>query len=91
MALKRASVQMFSTRTPVSGWRGAVLLGMFLAIVIGLPEARALLIKGVLGGIVIGVFLILIRHHPGPWLPRRGTPIVLFAPDQRPVAARGTT
>ena len=50
----------------------------FLAIVAGLPQARALLATGIAGGVVIGGLLILLRHHLGSGGPRRGTPIVLF-------------
>ena len=80
MAVKRAFLRMFSTPIPVSGWRGAVWLGVAAAIFLALPEARALVITGFLGGIVIAAFLILIRHR-GASGPRRGTPIVLFPRD----------
>jgi hypothetical protein len=59
----------------LKGWRGLPVLGTFLAILIALPQARALLTTGLLGGVVIGVCLILVRHQSGP---RRGTPITLF-------------
>ena len=61
----------------LSGWRGFLWLGAFVVIGAALPQARALLTAGVLGGIVLGVLLILIRHS-GPPRTRRGTPIVLF-------------
>lgn len=66
-----------------SGWRGFMWLAAVAVIVAALPEARALLSAGVLGGIVLGVGLILMRQQGGPPRPRRGTPIVLFP---RPVS-----
>ena len=67
----------------MSGWRGWLNLLGLVAILAALPEARALLGAGMLGGIVLGVALILIRHNARPSGPRRGTPIVLFP---RPVS-----
>ena len=77
MTVRRAFVRLYSTPIPVSGWRGVVWLGVAAAIFLALPEARALVTAGFLGGIVIAAFLILIRHR-GSSGPRRGTPIVLF-------------
>jgi hypothetical protein len=77
MTVKRAFVRVFSTPIPVSGWRGIVWLAIAVAIFLALPEARALVTVGFLGGVVIAGFLILIRHR-GSSGPRRGTPIVLF-------------
>jgi len=54
------------------------MFGAFVVILASLPQARALLTYGMLGGIVIGAALILARHPVGPSGPRRGTPIVLF-------------
>lgn len=76
----RASVRIYSTPIPVSGWRGHVWLAIAALIFAALPEARALVTTGFLGGVVIAAFLILIRHHGGASGPRRGTPIVLFQP-----------
>ena len=73
----RAFLRLFSTRLS-RGWRSAPMLGLFVLILAGLPQARALLTAGILGGIVIGAALILARHPVGPPGPRRGTPIVLF-------------
>lgn len=67
----------------MSGWRGFLWIAALLMIVVALPQARALLTAGVLGGVVLGAFLILIRQQPGTPRPRRGTPIVLFP---RPVS-----
>ena len=67
----------------IRGWRGWLRLLSFVALLAALPEARALLTAGMLGGIVLGAGLILIRHQAGPRGPRRGTPIVLFP---RPVS-----
>lgn len=84
MSEPRAFVRISSTPISVSGWRGAALLGLVAGIVVVLPEARALVTAGILGGIVIAAFLILLRHGTGSG-PRRGTPIVLFRRD--PAAA----
>ena len=70
----RAFLRQFSTRLS-RGWRGAPMMGLFVLILAGLPQARALLTAGIL---VIGAMLILARHPIGPPGPRRGTPIVLF-------------
>ena len=76
----------------LTGWRGLLLLAVLAAILIALPQARVLLTIGMSGGVVLGAFLILLRHQSGPRGPRRGTPIVLFP---RPVAPppyfRGTS
>ena len=66
------------------GWRSLLVIAVFGAIVVALPQARALLTTGLLGGVVIGIVLILARQQPGP---RRGTPITLFP---RPVPANVT-
>ena len=63
-------------------WRGLPLLFVFLVILVALPQARMLLLTGFLGGLVIGVFLIVSRHQPGP---RRGTPITTLFPRPVPV------
>ena len=75
----RKSLNPFS----MSGWRGFLWIAALVVIVVALPQARALLTAGVLGGVVLGAFLILIRQQPGTPRPRRGTPIVLFP---RPVS-----
>jgi hypothetical protein len=59
-------------------------IAVFVAILAALPQARALLTTGLLGGVVLGICLILARHQPGP---RRGTPITLFP---RPVSVNVT-
>ena len=86
MTLKRAFVKVYSTPIPMSGWRGSVWLLVGAAIFIALPEARALVIAGLLGGVVIAGVLIYIRRGRGASGPGRGTPIVLFRPE--PVATR---
>jgi hypothetical protein len=75
----RASVRFYSTPLSLSGWRGHIWLAIAALIFAALPEARALVTAGFLGGVVIAGFLILIRHG-GSSGPRRGTPIVLFQP-----------
>ena len=80
MAVKRAFFRGTLTPISVNGWRGRVWLGIALAIFLALPEARALVTTGFLGGIVIAAFLILIRHRRSSG-PGRGTPIVLFPRD----------
>ena len=75
----------------LTGWRALVALTVLVAIVLALPQARALLTVGMLGGVVLGALLILIRHQP-PRGPRRGTPIVLFPrPVSPPPYFRGTS
>ena len=83
MAELRSVLRQSLTGSSMKGWRGSVLLAAFAVILVALPEARALLTAGILGGTVLGVFLILIRQQAGPPRPRRGTPIVLFP---RPVS-----
>ena len=56
-------------------WRGLLPLLLFVAILVAVPQARALLTTGILGGLVIGISLILVRQQSGP---SRGTPITLF-------------
>ena len=75
MADLLAGLRVYHTRLNLGGPRGLPLLAIFVAKVVGLPPARALLTAGLLGGVVIGVMLILARQQPGP---RRGTPITLF-------------
>jgi hypothetical protein len=82
----RAFLKMYSTPLSLTGWRGVPLLLVAAAIVVALPQARALVALGMLGGVVIGAFLILIRHQFPSNGPRRGTPIVLF-----PRAAEAST
>ena len=76
--MSRAFLKLYSTRLSFGGWRSAPMLGIFVLILAGLPQARALLTAGLLGGIVIGAALILARHPVKPSGPRRGSPIVLF-------------
>jgi len=73
-----AFLRLFSTRLPMTGWRGVPWIGIAIAIVVALPQARALIAVGLGGGVVLGAVLILIRHQGGPSGPRRGTPITLF-------------
>lgn len=73
----RAFLRRHSTPAPMTGWRSALLLAFLAAILLVVPQARALITAGLLGGVVIGALLILIRHQSGSG-PRRGTPIVLF-------------
>ena len=78
MAELRSVLRRSLTRSSMNGWRGLIVLAAFAVILVALPQARALLTAGILGGVVLGVFLILIRQQAGPPRPRRGTPIVLF-------------
>jgi len=75
--MSSAFLRLLSKRLSFNGWRSAPMVGVFVLILASLPQARALLTAGILGGIVIGAALIVARHpiNPGP---RRGTPIVLF-------------
>ena len=79
-----AGLRVYQARIRIGGWRGLPLIAVFVGILVTLPQARALLTTGFLGGVVIGIFLILARQQPGP---RRGTPITLFP---RPVSANVT-
>ena len=76
MANLRAILRRNLNPQAMSGWRGLLWLVAVTAIVIALPQARALMALGVAGGTVLGAFLILIRQRR-PGRPR-GTPIVLF-------------
>lgn len=73
----RAFIKLYSASLDMSGWRGVPWLLVVLAITIALPEARAIMVTGFMGGVIIGGFLIAVRHKYGSG-PRRGTPIVLF-------------
>ena len=79
----RSVLRRSMTRSSMKGWHGIILVVAFAVILVALPQARALLTAGIAGGIVLGVFLILIRQQAGTPRPRRGTPIVLFP---RPVS-----
>ena len=74
----RVFVRQHAQPPSMSGWRGAFWLGAAVVILVALPQARVLIAAGLAGGVVIGAFLILIRHQGGPSQPRRGTPITLF-------------
>jgi hypothetical protein len=74
----RAFLERYSNPGSMRGWRSVPLLVVLALILIALPHARALLAAGLAGGVVIGAFLILIRHQSGSGGPRRGTPVVLF-------------
>jgi hypothetical protein len=73
-----AFLRLYSTPLSITGWRGVPLLGVAAAITVALPQARAILVAGFSGGIVIGAALIIARHQFRSSGPRRGTPIVLF-------------
>lgn len=92
MAELRAFLRLDSTpETPSrwNRWRGLGMVLLLALILIALPEARALLTAGILGGVVLGALLILIRHQPTSG-PRRGTPIIVLFP--RPISfAEGRT
>jgi len=74
----RVFVREHSQPPSMTGWRGVLWFGAVALILVALPQARALIATGLAGGVVIGAFLILIRHQGGPSGPRRGTPITLF-------------
>ena len=61
MAAGYAFVDLYSTRIPVAGWGSAALLAIAAAIVLALPEAQALTLCGLAGGVAIGVFRIVRR------------------------------
>ena len=60
------------------GWRSVPLTGLFLAILMLVPQARVLLTAGFLGGAVLGAALIIARRRFGSPRPPRGRLIVLF-------------
>jgi hypothetical protein len=74
----RVFVRQHSQPPSMTGWRGLFWLFAVALILIALPQARALVAAGLSGGVVIGAFLILMRHQSSPGGPRRGTPITLF-------------
>jgi hypothetical protein len=76
--MKSAFLRFSSLRFVIRGWHDTPMLAIFILLVAGVPQARAMLIAGMLGGIVIGAALILARHPLGPSGPRRGTPVMLF-------------
>jgi hypothetical protein len=74
----RAFLKLYSTPIDMSGWRGVPWLLVVAVITMALPEARAIIFTGLMGGVIIGAFLISVRHKYGSSGPRRGSPIVLF-------------
>ena len=77
MKVAEAFLRRYRTTLSAHRLNAPMVLG-FLAILIALPQARAILAAGLLGGLVIGATLIIARHKFGSSGPRRGTPIVLF-------------
>lgn len=61
MTDQHAFVMLYSTRIPIAGWGSAALVAIAAAIVIALPEARALTALGFVSGAVLGVSLIVAR------------------------------
>ena len=61
MTDRHAFVQLYSTRIPIAGWGSTVLLAIAAAIVIALPEARALTTLGLIAGAALGGWLIVAR------------------------------
>ena len=84
MAVFLARLRAYHAGAAKRGWRNLLPIAMFVAILVALPQARALLTTGFLGGVVLGICLILARQQPGP---RRGPPITLFP---RPVSVNVT-
>jgi len=73
----RAFLRLYSDPQRLRGFRNVSVWLLFLTILAAIPQARVLLMAGMLGGLVVGAALIIARHH-WPSGPRRGTPIVLF-------------
>ena len=61
MTDQHAFVMLYSTRIPIAGCGSAALVAIAAAIVIALPEARALTALGLVSGAVLGVSLIVAR------------------------------
>jgi hypothetical protein len=59
MTGNRASVRIYSTAIPVAGWGGLALLALAAVIAVMFPEARLILVCGVVGGALLAVSLIL--------------------------------
>ena len=49
----------------VAGWPGLCLVVIVVALAVQFPEARWLLLSGLLGGVLVGAVLILIRRRSG--------------------------
>lgn len=74
----RAFLKLNPTPESFRGWRSVPILGLFLVIVLIVPQARVLLTAGFLGGVVFGAALIISRRQFGSPKPPRGRLIVLF-------------
>ncbi len=62
MTENRAHVQVFSTRIPVDGWGIFPIVGIAAAIATALPEARLIVLSGLLGGSALAALMIKARH-----------------------------
>jgi hypothetical protein len=63
MAENRAHVQVYSTRIPVAGWGSLAILGIAAAITTALPEARMIVLTGLVGG--AGLAMLIHRRNAG--------------------------
>ena len=66
MADTYGGIQIYSTRVPMGGWRGAMLLAFAVAILFALPVARQLIAVGLVGGAGVGLALIVLRSRLQP-------------------------
>lgn len=65
MPNRYAAFQIYSTRIPLQGWTILPLVGIAAALVVALPEARALVLGGLVGGASVAAALILRRRREG--------------------------
>jgi hypothetical protein len=66
MTEDRAHIQVFSSRIPVHGWGGFVLILSAIVLAIILPEVRPVLAVGAAGGALIALLLIARRRRVKP-------------------------
>ena len=58
MTNRYASFQIYSTRISLRGWTSLPLLGIAAVLIAALPEARAIVAAGLLGGACVALVLI---------------------------------
>jgi hypothetical protein len=63
MADRYSAFEIYSTRIPLRGWTSLPLVGIAAVLVVALPEARALVLGGLLGGATVAAALIVRRSR----------------------------